>query len=160
MKCSSRSQSLKASPPVPFDVFRADTQQADTRTGVTEDFPGIDAPHDGKLKQMMGATLDVCTGVHQHKLVFRGGDYGRDAGTFHRFELPKPHCCDSDHPARVARGNHRFSASVCYTRKFPRDRAVFCSATSGLSSIVSNSTRVHSLESRPPGDRQGRLDRA
>ena len=64
---------------VAFGVFGADAQDADAGLLVAENLAGVDAAHDGKLREVQRLALDVGAGVQQHEFIFRRGDDRGDA---------------------------------------------------------------------------------
>ena len=59
---------------IAFGVLGADAEDADAGILVAENLPGVDAAHDGVMRQVQGFALDVGAGIEQHEFIVRRGD--------------------------------------------------------------------------------------
>jgi hypothetical protein len=68
---------------VAFDLLGADTQDPHPGLALTQDLPGVNAPHNRVLEQMHGPAIDVGPGIQEHKLVLRRRDHRGDTRPVH-----------------------------------------------------------------------------
>ena len=92
---------------IPLGILAPDAHQPDNWAGLTENFPGINAPHDTKFGQELRRTIRICTRINQYNRTPHGRHHGRNSWPM-----------DSRQGPQFKRGGHDHRAGI--TRRYGR----------------------------------------
>ena len=97
---------------VSFGLFPAVAQDADARVGIAEDFPRIDAAHDGELRQVQRLALGIGAGIQQQKVFLRRRKNYGDRRALDVFQRAQSDRGRGHQTAGVAARNHRVALAL------------------------------------------------
>ena len=97
-----------------FHVFVAERYQTDRRILVAKNMARINRAHEGVLKKMFGARVDVCAGIDQDKNIRFCWKHRRDAGTIDAWQRAKLDHARGDGCAGMTRADDRVCLAAFY----------------------------------------------